>query len=168
MIETQRTEIDGVKYICEMMPATKAHKVLIELLDILGRPALVAIATGAGGKGFDAGIDVIAEVASRLLTEKLTPDSSDRIIKIALDGVKAEGVGAVNEEKIFDNHFRSRILHLYKVFAWAIRVNYMDFFNAADSNPSISGVKSLLGKVSVTLTAMMSSLDSSSSPTQSH
>lgn len=154
MRDEQFREIDGVKYTCTMMPATKAHKVLIELVATIGRPALVAIATGFGSK-IDSGIEEVVDVATALLTEKLTPDTSLHLLRTMLDGVAAEGVGSFAKDAVFDEHFRGKIMHLYRLVAWAISVNYSDFFAGARSNTSVRNALDLGTQALQVLTATM-------------
>ena len=86
--EIEHKEIDGVKYVCSMMPATKGHKVMIELVETIGRPALVGIATGLGNG--DSTVDNVVDITSSLLMERLTPDNADRIVRIALQHTRSK------------------------------------------------------------------------------
>ena len=129
--EVETVSIDGEKYACRMMPATKGQKVLIRLTELVGRPALVMAAGAVRGEG-DVQLHDLIEVGTRIIFERLTDEEADASIKDVLDGVMVEGGGDVL--KNFDEHFRGRILHLYKVFAWALEVNYRDFFDAALSS----------------------------------
>jgi hypothetical protein len=142
MRETEFKEIDGVKYSCDMMPATKAQATLIRLVETLGRPVVVALAKGASGGNFgDAELDDLAQVGTSILFERLTPENADRIIKDAFHGVRAEGVGEVAQDKIFDGHFKGRLMHMYRVFGWAVEVNYRDFFDAARGNRLLGSLR---------------------------
>ena len=165
MRNKENIEIDGVNYICTMMPATMANKVLVELVDAVGRPALMAAATGFDGSGMS-GLDTVVDVGTKMLMERVTPESADRVCKLALHGVMAEGVkGDLFEDKYFDAHFQGRILHLWKVVSWSIKVNYGDFFCAAHSNPTVSSLVSTMSSGLNTLTAILSSGDAASSET---
>ena len=128
-VETKR--IDDEKYACRMMPATKGQKVLIRLTELVGRPALVMTAGVIRSEG-EVEVHDIIELGTRIIFERLTDDEADATIKDVLDGVMVENGGEVL--KNFDEHFRGRIMHLYKVFAWALEVNYRDFFDAALSS----------------------------------
>ena len=166
MRETEYKEIDGVRYACDMMPATKAHKTLIELTAMVGRPVIVAIAKGAsGGDLGESEVDSLAEVGTALLFDRLTPDSSDQVIQNVLDGVRSEGVGNLSDRITFDQHFRGRIVHLYKVFAWAVEVNYRDFFAVASSSHLLQNLRQKAGLAALHLMQTPSSDDSSSSET---
>ena len=164
--ENSNKEIDGVKYVCLGMPATKSHAVMIELLEILGRPAFVAIATGLGD-GFDSGIDKVVDVATELLMHKLTPETANRVVRMMLDGVQAEGVGGFDSDKIFDEHFRGRIMHMYKVIGWSIQVNYSDFFGVARSNHTVANAVKMGGQALTLLTATLQSGLSAAEKTES-
>jgi len=167
--EIEYKEINNVRYICEMMPATLSTKTLIELTDVLGRPLLVSLSKGVSTDGGldELEIDDLAEVSTRLLFEKLTPDNTDRIVKSVLCGVKAEGVGDMSDSKIFDSHFRGEIMHMFRVFAWALEVNYRDFFAAARSSALLSKLKKAGKRAVIQKIATQESGTSSSTETPS-
>jgi len=154
--EIQFKEIGGVKYICEMMPATQANKTLISLTEIIGRPAVSMIAKAFTDDG-DIEIDDLAGIGLASMFERFDEDVGDRMIKSVLTGVRAEGVSDLAKE--FDEHFRGRILDLYKVFAWALEVNYKDFFDAARSSALISKLSSVGVKARSLLTSTTPSSD---------
>lgn len=148
--ETEFTEIDEQKYSCSMMPGTKGNKTLVELIDMVGRPVVVMASnalrqTKPNGKdptmgielGIDSNLSDLVQLGTHLLFERLTPEQADATIKAVLDGVSAEGVGDLKKKEIFDEHFRGRIWHLWKVFAWSLEVNYRDFFEGLRSNMTI-------------------------------
>ena len=159
----ENKNIDDIDYVCTMMPATMANKVLVELMGTLGQPALVAIASAFSSDG-ESQIDAIADAATRAIMQRLSPEDADRVCKMVLHGVRCtENAGNVNESDVFDEHFRGRIFHLWKVVAWSIQVNYRDFFYAANSNPTVSGLLKKLSSGASMLTAILSSGDASSS-----
>lgn len=166
MRELKWKEIDGVNYECRMMPATVAQKTLIRLGDVLGEPLVRTIASGFEG-GLDSGLERVVDAGAMLLMSKLTPDSSDEIIKTLLDGVRPEGEGDLSNKKLFDEHFAGKIKTLYIVCMWSIQVNYDDFFVAARSSPALSGVLERADGALSALTAILKSGISSSAATTS-
>lgn len=164
MRESKYKEIDGIDYECRMMPATKGQQTLIRLLEVIGRPALVTIATGFDDQ--DVGIEKIADVGSLLLTSALTPATSDEIIMTLLDGVRCAD-GDLNDRKVFDEHFAGKIKTLYSVAVWSIQVNYADFFDAARSIPVFQGLVERAGAALRVLTVVLKSGTSSSPETTS-
>ena len=155
--EVELKEIDGEKYACRMMPATVAQKTLVRLTDLVGRPVMVMIAGAIRDEG-ETELQTIAEIGTRILFERLTDDESDFVIKSVLDGVMVEGGGEVL--KSFDEHFRGRIMHLYKVFAWSVEVNYRDFIDAALSSDLKTSVKEVATKAWQAATSTMKSGES--------
>ncbi len=167
MRESEHKNIDGVDYTCEMMPGTLAQKTLVELTLLLGRPLLVSLAKGFTGEG-EVEIDELADAATLLLSERLNAESSDRLIKATLQGVTTSGAGYVAAtDAAFDTHFRGRILHLYKVFAWSLEVNYRDFFDGALSSPLLEKAKQAAKRAYHRSTSTLGSGTSSTSETTS-
>lgn len=158
MREEKNKRIDEVDYSCYMMPATKGQQTLIRLLEVIGRPALVTIATGFEDQ--DSSIEKIADIGSMLLMQSLTPESSDEIIMTLLDGVRCEA-GDLNDRKVFDDHFAGKIKSLYAVVVWSIRVNYADFFVAARSTPVLRAMIDRAEEALKLLTAVLKSGTSS-------
>lgn len=148
MRETEHKEIDGHKYVCEMMPATLAQTTFMQLVELVGKPVLF-MAVGAfkedGEHKSSPDLATLAELGLVTLFDRLSPEEADEVIKAVLNGVLVEKKGDVL--KCFDEHFRGRVLSMYKVFQWALAVNYRDFVDAATS----SGIPSKLAAVVETL-----------------
>jgi hypothetical protein len=159
--ETQFKEIGGDKYACHMMPATIANKTLIELVDVVGRPAATILANAFTAKDIgDLDVEELVSVAMQAVFQRMDGDRGDALMKAILNGVVVEGKGDV--VKNFDDHFRGRILTLYKVFRWAVEVNYQDFFDAVRSSALITKISSVGAKAYSQLTTTRTSTDSSS------
>ena len=135
--KTFRVGEDDLKYICEQMPATVALRAQVEAVDIIGQPALVAIASVVGN-GLDTSADAVVDALTGAITRKLTPDRAERLAFLMLKGVRCEGIGDLTDRDTFDEHFRGRLMHMYAVVFWSIGVNYADFFDAARSNNTIA------------------------------
>lgn len=159
--DTQFKEISGDRYACSMMPATLANKTLITLVDVIGRPATTILANAFTAKDVgDLDVEELIGVAMTAVFERMDGERGDALIKAVLTGVVVEGKGDV--VKMFDEHFRGRILTLYKVFRWAIEVNYKDFFDAVRSSALITKISSVGAKAYSRLTTIPKSSDSSS------
>lgn len=160
--DTAFKEIGGEKYACTMMPATLANKTLIELVEVVGRPAATVLANAFTAKKDVADLDVdeLVRVAMQAVFERMDGERGDALVKAVLDGVTVEKKGDV--VKMFDEHFRGRILTLYKVFGWAIEVNYQDFFDAVRSSALITKISSVGAKAYSQLTTIPKSSDLSS------
>ncbi len=139
-----------------MMPATKSHAVMIELIDTIGQPALQAIATAVGGD-LSNSVDNVIGVAGEMLSRKVTPETADRLVRMMLESVSAEGLVYFSKDSVFDEHFAGRMLHMYKVVAWSIGVNYSDFFEGARSNRTVQNVLEVGGQALKVLTATLQS-----------
>ncbi len=142
--KTETTEIDGHKYACTMMPATLAQTTFIRLVDLVGKPVLF-MAAGAFKEDGKLDMGNLAELGLATLFDRLTPEESDEVIKAVLNGVMVEGEGDVL--KAFDDHFRGRVLSMYRVFQWALGVNYRDFFDAATSSGLLKAARELMAAV---------------------
>ena len=150
--------IDDVKYICKMMPASLGNTVVIELTGTLGQPLLVSLSTIMDKDGPQ--IEAVVDTSIKYLMQNLSP--ADRICKMMLNGVSASKAGPLHEVDNFDAHFRGRIFHLWKVVFWSIHVNYRDFFYAANSNPAVSSLSTVVSGFVKQLTMTLSSGDVSS------
>lgn len=125
-----------------MMKVREAHHVFLDLCNTLGTPVIKAIADGADDLEGDA-IRLVSGVLGAA-AQNLSGPVSDRLLKTVFKCVVAnmEKVGSVHEDRFvtldydsptFDAHFRGRLLTMYKVWAWAISVNYRDFLDGAQS-----------------------------------
>ena len=153
--ETQFREIDGIKYVCTMMPATVAHKTLLQLTEVVGRPVLLAVAKAVGND--ELLLDELVETGTHALFERLNPSVGEDLILDLLQGVRVEGVGELSRKDVFDNHFRGRIFHLYKVLGFSVEVNFRDFFDELLSQQLKKNVGAGLQKAGSLLTSMLTS-----------
>jgi len=145
--EIAYTTIDGVDYTCEMMPALQANTVLLTLIDIVGRPALV-VASEAFDEMENRGdgtvlVGGLVRLGVEQVFARLTPQQGSQVLLTMMNGTRFRGCAVHDDlsiDKVFDKHFRGRLLSAYKVWAWALKVNYRDFFDAARSNGMVSGL----------------------------
>lgn len=132
MRKPQFKEINGHKYACTMMSVRKAHQTWIELVGTLGQPVVSAIARASDEPDQQAA-NLIPAVMSMAMMN-LQGEVADRLLVSVFDGVRVEGFGELKPwDDQFDDHFRGRIFAMYKVWAWAVQVNYQDFLDEAQS-----------------------------------
>lgn len=109
--------IDGVTYTLTPLPAWHALEVLQGLLKVAG-PLIGGAAAGgdAGAKSFGAAFQTNPAEVAALLRRLLEP---------------AQYAGARGPEPllpVFDVHFQGRLLSMFKLAAFAVEVNFGDFF----------------------------------------
>lgn len=142
-LDAHRKRIDGVEYEVRMLPATRATKLLVKLGKMLG-PAFAAIARGEGG--IDREIDgaLFAGAVSALFASA-DPDEVDAILKELAEVTLADGKGL---RPIYDIHFAGKIGRLMKWAAFALQVQYEDFFGALGSVLAEAGLSSAMESLS--------------------
>lgn len=135
MLEAQTETIDGTAFTISPLPAMKAFLMLQRLGKVLG-PALARVAGAVKGDAVDGAGAADALV---LLFSGLPPEELETIVRDLLAGslVLGEGgkaaplmTGGANGKGVFDVVFQGRMGTLFKLLAFAIRVNYRDFFDA--------------------------------------
>lgn len=152
-IEPVTEEIDGISYMCMMMPATLSNKTLTRLTLLVGRPALVmaAGAIEAKKKGDEDEMMMhLIQVGVNQIFQGLTPDEAHIVLMSMMTGVRYPGLAVnkdLSDEEIFDDHFRGKLLSAYKVWAWSLQENYRDFLDAGLSSPMFSKVREVGAKV---------------------
>ena len=145
MIKTELKTIGKHKYQCTMMPAMSANGVLIQLCETFGRPAIQAM---VASQDDEAQVSEIAAITSTMLFEKLTPEKSGEMLVLVLGTVRCEGVTTAGFTfELINIHFAGILLDMYKVFAWALKVNYLDFLTAARSSDLLGGALTALTEV---------------------
>lgn len=132
MIETRKTEIEGVTYIITLLGAKKARSGQIRLMRMLG-PA-VARMIGSGADPDKLGDMNVSDLLPAL--ERLIQDATENDLEWLCDTFaemttfNENGlVGALGKE--FDTHFSGHLMRMYKWLAFCIKENYADFFSAA-------------------------------------
>ncbi len=131
--------IDGKKYRCDMMKVMDAHQTLISLCATIGEPVVKAIVAGMDDMDGDATSLIMAAISAAM--RNLDGPVSVELIQSVYQGVYYVGDGTdkdlgfemkVGDDK-FDDHFHGRLLTMYKVWAWSMKVNYKDFLDAAQA-----------------------------------
>jgi hypothetical protein len=141
MRETEKKTIDGGNYVCSMMPATKANRIFTEIIGLVGAPAFAMVSAAfAKDEVEDVHVEQLVASGLQVFLADLSPDQWDRIVFEMMDGVLVEGVGSLHDRGKFDQHFRGRVLTMWRVWAWAMEVNFRDFLDAVRSNDVAKGL----------------------------
>ena len=124
--ETQKT-IDGEEYTFYKMKATTSLRLLTRLFKIVGAPAGAAIngistddIKGVLDKEINIG-DMVTSLCDRL-DEYIVEQTNLDILSQTVH----KGSGRVKDK--FDDHFKGRIGHMFKVVTAALQAEYSDFF----------------------------------------
>lgn len=124
MLKTEEQEIDGLRVSVTQFPAMYAFRLLARLAKSVG-PAFSTLSAA----GMDAELETIAPQLAAALTT-LDPDECDRLAVEVLkctsvwdDGKKIE----LADKARIDQVFSGRILTMFKVLGFALRVNFSDF-----------------------------------------
>lgn len=154
MMEMQKEEIDGVTYEVAMLPARASWRLLQEILRAIAPPLGVLLGEvfddAASLKGIASKVKLkivgdsdsdsvvggknlsgkILEQAIAALMKSTGPDFidelTDQMAKVTIvTGTEAGG----KLDKIFDHHFMGKMSSLTKWLAFALRVQYADFFD---------------------------------------
>ena len=135
MRDIQIKEIKGVRYRCEMMNVLDAHETLLGICHTLGEPLIKAISQGSDNPDGDA-INLISAGLSAAV-KNLKGRAGRELLESVFNGVWVTGEESGFELKVdsreFNEHFRGKLITMYEVWAWAVQVNYQDFFDAARS-----------------------------------
>lgn len=164
-----RTTIDDVPYVCFVQPALQANASLLTLTSLLS-PTTVSLLSGAV-KGFDKNTLSIESIGRMdfvtglvMLFQELTPDQGNKVLSAGLVGISTPGHEDLSAKTSIDSHFRGRLLHMYKVFGWALSCNYKDFLDVARSVASMEKLTALMGLMR-SATQSMPDSQSDTSPT---
>jgi len=138
-LDAKRKTIDGVEYEVRMLSATRATKLLVKLGKMLG-PAFAEIARGEGGLDREIDGALFAGAVSALFASA-DPDEVDAILKELAEVTLADGKGL---RPIYDIHFAGKIGRLMRWAAFALQVQYEDFFGALGSVLAEAGLSSAM------------------------
>lgn len=152
------TTIDDVEYVCHVQAAIPSYQSLIKLTGVLS-PSAFALLSGAvqgfasedGGELTVAGLGNMDFVTGlMMLFRDLTPETATVLMQegfrgIATPAMRTRGVDLANEDEL-NSHFRGRLIHMHKVFAWSLGCNYKDFLAVA-RQVNLQTLTSLAGKM---------------------
>lgn len=151
MRETQEVTIDGENYIVGEFPATQGLSILYKLLNLAGTG--LGDMVKASEKGKDQEISVFADVAGKIISNMNEKDVKNLAFKLVEQvqhtGDEDGNEGKGNCRKIFDYHFQGRLMHLMKVLAKSMEVNFSDFLEEMPlekAQQMVEGQKTMKGK----------------------
>lgn len=127
--------IGGHTFKISQLPAKRALEMFGRLGRALGPAAFEALAKGSKilGDDMEADIDLVAEILPALapslatLFDRLPPGELTGIADVLLEPALCDGVPLGPQ---FEEVFQGNILLLLKTVAFAVEVNYRDFFDA--------------------------------------
>lgn len=133
--------IDGFTYEVTQLGATDGQRLLVKLSKIL-LPAVGALVKGSDAKIADmdlASVDI--DSAAKALAASLSPDEFDAIAASMSASTEIWGPGfgdaGAPMPRHFDEHFAGRYVAMLKWLAFALKVNFADFF---DGKGSVAGL----------------------------
>lgn len=145
----QKKTIDSVKYEVSMLPPRLARKILVRIFQVLAPSA---------GEAFSRESEQLTQAIGPILStlsDKLSDDDLDWMMS-ELAKVTTVEVAPGQEpylNTIFDVHFRGKVGQMFKWFAFAMEVQYADFFGGSGE-----GLKGLLDKIKAAVSQSPSTL----------
>lgn len=123
-VKDENKTINGRQYYVVQMPPSRALVLQLKLTKILGG-AIGALAPALSDKSTDgAGRSALMAGAIGALFANATEEEVFSLIRDVVTTVKVDG-----ERVSIDNHFQGEYLaDIYKVFFWAVGVNFSSFF----------------------------------------
>lgn len=132
--QSKELALGGFLYTVQQLPATRAYKLLHRLARALA-PAAARAAGASQGLTVASllGVDVSSLApALESVFDRLSEEQLDAVLKDLFAGalVTGEDVMSPHLEKreVFDDHFAGNLGRMFKVAAFALKVNYDDFF----------------------------------------
>lgn len=157
-MQSETRTIDGYEVELSALPAWQSTEVLHMLLKLAG-PLLGGLAASATDK---AGAGPLAAAVGALF-ERSTPADFTALLRKLTNTCRVKvGDKALAFDKAMDLEFAGKLLTVFKIAAFAIEVNYRDFFDALKSR--LGGLGELLGpKLRARLDALLEQPSTSSS-----
>lgn len=157
---SQKTEhsrtIDGKTYVVLMLPPLEAHDVLMDLtktvLPSFGNLLASFVGSPAGGGEEPGGAassfwDLIEQVSDReqmaeafhALARSLDKEQVRALMRRMAELTRVQmGERQPTLSDVFDAHFQGRIMSMYRWLAYALEVNFGDFFGSLASDTGLS------------------------------
>ena len=125
MIKSETRVFEDMAITVQQLPATRGVK-LSRKLATVAAPVIGALQ----GLSLDKDVGVLGEALTKAL-DQLSEKDLDELIRTLLETAKVETEGKIAPlMPMFDGLFAGRILLVYKVIAFALEVNFADFFEA--------------------------------------
>lgn len=139
MVKSEIRTIDGMSVATTQLPAEAALELFARVGKLIGPALMQLVVTVAGAKGEDDGAEddllntrdvvALAPVAAAFFGA-IAPGDLTRLKNDLLAATLIDGGPAVGPGSGFDLKFQGRILTLFRVMVFVLRVNYSDFFSA--------------------------------------
>jgi hypothetical protein len=151
--KTKSDPIDGFVYEVTQLPAREGRGILVALTKVIV-PTLGAAIPGAVGASSLADVDLsdinfdsLAHTLAESLDESMFARVCDAMV--GTTEVWGEGFGDAGAPlvKWFDDHFAGRYLAMLKWLAFALRCNFLDFFDALEEMKTKAKAKKLAAAV---------------------
>lgn len=124
-------KIDDVTVRCEKLPAREAQRLLLRLGKVLG-PALDGIALLRSGVDEENLERVMAAIVNDVLARADVDEADSLITQLVESAQIKSATGGGYEAIVFDHHFQDNLAGAWKVAGFVLKVNFADFFTAAD------------------------------------
>lgn len=147
MIQTEEKLIGEHTYFVTQLGALQGRKLLRRLVAIAG-PALAELVkelppASKDGRGFDLGALNLSTVGAAVeaLTERMTEEELEHVCNVlaARTEVQLDPERRVPLQSIFDVHFAGRYSAMFQWLAFALEVNFRDFFAGSGTGTHLLG-----------------------------
>jgi hypothetical protein len=128
MKEIKAIEVDGTKYAVNHYITSYGIKLLTEIFKLLGESMIKKLLEAKEGAASEIDPEKGGQ-AIAALTAKLDEDTADRIIKKILCNTLPEN-SSFSVVDDYDERFRGRYIHLFKLTFKTLEVQYGDFLGA--------------------------------------
>jgi len=149
MKELQTIVVDDISYDVNPYITSVGMKLLTDITLLAGKPLLTLIfgIKGSMGKGKKfTEMDIDADLIQTIMTglyERIDTNTLDSLFKRVLSGTMISN-SSQSLDKIYDTHFQSRYLHLFKVVLFSLKVQYADFWKGLSGNAAVAQVMNRL------------------------
>jgi hypothetical protein len=139
MLNTENTEINGLEVTCQQLPARRATSLAIRLLKMIG-PALPMLIEG--GKRPTAPDGPVLQLLFANLDEKAAVDLIEQVLSsVTVCDTRADrpmNISFATKRELIDQVFTGRLRDLFAVIAFAVKVQFGDFFagSSSEAGPS--------------------------------
>lgn len=125
MQKTETRVFDDLAITVQQLPATRGVKLSRKLMTVAA-PVVGALQ----GMSLDRDVSALGDALAKAL-EQFSEKDLEELIRTLLETAKVETEGRIAPlMPLFDGLFAGRILTVYRVLAFALEVNFADFFEA--------------------------------------
>lgn len=155
-----KTADGALTFRVQQLPAIQASMLLIKLLDTVG-PGLASLAMVVGPTGQSLNLSALPVGVEKLFAKLDGPTFADLLRELLTEAtVQRKGEAMPLDDAQINTLFRGNTKELFKLFAWAVQVNYSDFFDG------LGGLAQLAEKMKSAIKTASPSEESSTSSGQ--